>query len=64
MAEREEYCEALFSLLFRHADDTGIDMLCDEFEGMLDAMSNKRPRSAVAQAWADLFARFYVQGGV
>lgn len=64
MAEREEYCEALFSLLFRHADDAGIDMLCDEFESMLDAMSNKRPRSAVAQAWAELFARFYVQGGV
>lgn len=64
MAEREEYCEALFSLLFRHADDAGIDMLCDEFESMLDAMSNKRPRSAVAQAWAELFARFYVEGGV
>ena len=64
MAEREEYCEALFSLLFGHADDAGIDMLCDEFEAMLDVMSNKRPRSAVARRWKALFERHCYEGGV
>ena len=64
MAEREEYCEALFGLLFGHADDAALDELCDTMEAMLDTMASRRPRSALAQAWGDLFARFAVQGGV
>lgn len=64
MAEREEYCEALFGLLFGHADDAALDELCDTMEAMLDTMASRRPRSALAQAWGNLFARFAVQGGV
>lgn len=64
MAEREEYCEALFGLLFGHADDAALDELCDTMEAMLDTMASRRPRSALAQAWGDLFARFAVKGGV
>lgn len=64
MAEREEYCEALFGLLFGHADDAALDELCDTMKAMLDVMASRRPRSALAQAWGDLFARFAVQGGV
>ncbi|MBS0474138.1 MAG: DUF3102 domain-containing protein [Proteobacteria bacterium] len=64
MAEREAYCEALFGLLFGHADDAALDELCDTMEAMLDTMASRRPRSALAQAWGDLFARFAVQGGV
>lgn len=64
MAEREEYCEALFGLLFGHADDAALDELCNTMEAMLDTMASRRPRSALAQAWGDLFARFAVQGGV